>query len=35
MLLRAAAVSVLDRLRAALVLDPPAGLLVGELPSGC
>jgi 8-oxo-dGTP pyrophosphatase MutT (NUDIX family) len=34
MLLRAAAVSVLDRLRAALVLDPPAGLLVGDLVEG-
>ena len=34
MLLRAAAVSVLDRLSAALVLDPPAGLLVGDLVEG-
>lgn len=34
MLLRAAAVSVLDRLRAALVLDPPAGLLAGDLVEG-
>ena len=34
MLLRTAAVSLLDRLRAALALEPPAGLLAGDLVEG-